>query len=199
MSQTFDRIQFTEQFFGKLAEPLEASGPISSGLEQDTSGERDRDSGTRGGERRGAVMNPKKFLASHITTISVEGLIPERVFMIDTYAEPNLIKARNVHPDTQILREDKLHTVDVTDGFVESLGSILTHSHSLRMNVVPDNFQIPQEEILETDFLKDNLNTYPVRCTGIRKMAWHNNPMYKTGCCPNSGQNGILYQNEKVS
>jgi len=44
--------------------------------------------------------------------------------MIDTGTELNLIKARNVHSDAQILKEDKLHIVDVTDGFVESLGSV---------------------------------------------------------------------------
>jgi len=78
--------------------------------------------------------------------------------MIDTGAEPNLIKARNVHPDTQILREDKLHIVGLTDGFVESLGSIQVSlmGHPLRMDVVPNNFPILQKEILGTDFLKDS-------------------------------------------
>jgi len=92
-------------------------------------------------------MIPKtKFSASPVITISVEGLLPERVFMIDTGAEPNLIKARNVHSDTQILREDKLHIMGVTDDFVESLGSIQVSlmGHPLRMDV-PDNFPIPQE------------------------------------------------------
>jgi len=81
--------------------------------------------------------------------------------MIDRRAEPNLIKARNVHPDMQILREDKLHIVGVTDGFVESLGSIQVSlmEHPLRMDVVPDNFQISQEGILGTDFLKDSAPT----------------------------------------
>jgi len=43
--------------------------------------------------------------------------------MLDMGAEPNLIKARSIHPDMQILRENKLHIIDVTD-FVKSLGSI---------------------------------------------------------------------------
>jgi len=99
-------------------------------------------------------MNPKKFSASPITTISLEGLLPERVFMIDTGTEPNLIKARNIHPGTQILREDKLHIIDVIDGFVESLGSIQVSlmRHPFRMDVVPDNFPIPQKGILGIDF-----------------------------------------------
>jgi len=77
--------------------------------------------------------------------------------MLDTGAEPNLIKAKSLHPDTQIFREDKLHIVVVTDGFVESLGSILVSlmGHPLRMDVVPEEF-LNQERILGTDFLKDS-------------------------------------------
>jgi len=166
------------------------------------SGERDRDSrdGTRRRERRVAVMNPKKFSASLITTISVEELLPERVFMIDTGAKPNLIKARNVHPDTQILREDKLHIVDVTDGFIESLGSIQISpmGYPLRIDVVPDNFPIPQEGILGTDFLKDSASAliqYDVQ--GFIK--WHGITIPCTRQDTNSCQNGqnILYQNKK--
>jgi len=47
--------------------------------------------GTGGRECRIAVINRKKCSASPITTISVEGL-PERIFMLDMGAEPNLIK-----------------------------------------------------------------------------------------------------------
>jgi len=67
-------------------------------------------------------MNHKKFPISLITTISVERLLPECVFMLDTGIELNIIKARSVYPNAQILREDKFHIIGV-DGFVESLGS----------------------------------------------------------------------------
>jgi len=65
------------------------------------------------------------------------------VFMLDMSAE--LIKS--AHPDRQILREDKLHIVGVTDGVVESLGltQVSLMGHPLRMDVVPDNFPISQE------------------------------------------------------
>jgi len=69
-----------------------SSGRISSGPKQDTSGERDRDARDRirRGKHRVAAMIPKtRFSASPVITISVEGLLPERVFMIDTGAEPN--------------------------------------------------------------------------------------------------------------
>jgi len=76
--------------------------------------------------------------------------------MIVTGAEPNLIKARNVHPDAQILTKDKLHIVGITDSFVESLDlvQVSVMEHPLRMDVVPNNYPILQEGILETDFLK---------------------------------------------
>jgi len=70
----------------------------------------------------------KQIPISPITTISVKELLAEFVFMLDTDA--NLIKIRSLHPDTQILKEDKLHVtditdvklhVDVTDGFIESV------------------------------------------------------------------------------
>jgi len=71
-------------------------------LKQDTSDGSDRDSrdGTGGRECRVAVINPKKFPASLIT-ISVEELLLECVFMLDTGAESNLIKARSVHPSVR--------------------------------------------------------------------------------------------------
>jgi len=74
--------------------------------------------------------------------------------MLDTGAQPNLVKARCVHPDTQILREDKLYIEDITDGYVESLESIQVSfkGHSITMDFVPDDFRIPQEGILGTDF-----------------------------------------------
>jgi len=81
--------------------------------------------------------------------------------MLDMNAESNFIKARSVYPDTQILREDKLHIIGVIDGFVESLGlvQVLFMGHLFRMDVVPDNFPIRQKGILGTDLLKDSIPT----------------------------------------
>jgi hypothetical protein len=39
----------------------------------------------------------------------MEGLLPDIVFMIDTGAEPNLVKIKNVHPDTTINKTDPLY------------------------------------------------------------------------------------------
>jgi len=167
---------------------------------RETRGSKSSESAWIGNEWNPKKSSPPPFSSSSIITISVEGLFPERVFMIDTGAEPNLIKTRNVHPDTQILSEDKLHIVGVTDGFVESLGSIQVSlmEHPLRMDVVPDNFPILQEGILGTDFLKDNASTL-IQYDAQAFIKWHNNSMYKTRRCSNFCQNGqsILHQNKK--
>jgi len=64
--------------------------------------------------------------------------------MLDTDAELNLIKARSIHPDTQILREDKLHIVGVTDSFEELLNSVQVSriGHPFWMDVLSDNIPI---------------------------------------------------------
>jgi len=75
-------------------------------------GKRDRDViKTEGGrECRDAEMKPKKFPVSSITTIYVERLFLECVFMLNTGTESNFIKIGSI-PDAQIFREDKLHIV----------------------------------------------------------------------------------------
>jgi hypothetical protein len=52
----------------------------------------------------------------------MEGLLPDIVFMISTGTEPNLVKIRNVHPDTTINKKDTLYLKGI--GYVKSLGSI---------------------------------------------------------------------------
>jgi len=67
-----------------------------------------------------------------------------------------------------------LYIVGVTDGFVESLGSIQVSlmGHPLRMDVVPDNFPIPQEGILGTDFLKYSATTL-IQYNAQGSITWH--------------------------
>jgi hypothetical protein len=83
------------------------------------------------------------------------------VFMLDTDAQLNLVKARCVHPDMPILRENKLYIEDIMNGYIESLGSIqlLFKDHPITKDVVPDDFRIPQEEIFGTDILKESRPT----------------------------------------
>jgi hypothetical protein len=86
----------------------------------------------------------------------MEGLLPDVVFMIDTGAERNLVKIRNVHPDTTINKKDPLYLKGIAPGYIKSLGSIEVSlkGRPVKLDVVSDDFDIPQEGILGTDFLK---------------------------------------------
>jgi len=57
-----------------------------------------------------------------------------------------------------ILKKDKLHIVGITDDFVKSLASlqILLKGYPIKMDIVSDNFPIPQDGILGIDYLKDS-------------------------------------------
>jgi hypothetical protein len=162
-----------------------SSPTASSEFEQDTSGEGNSSAGDgterRGCRRRGyriAVINPKRFSDSSISTISMKGLVPKIVFILDTRAQPNLVEARCLHPDTQILREDK-YIGGITDGYVESLGSIQISfkGHPITIDVIPDECRIPQGGILGMDFLKE---CRPVHIRYDEQMARQNHPMYNT-------------------
>jgi len=81
-------------------ESLEASGRTSSGLEQDISGECNRDSkdGTGGRECRVTIINPKKF------PVSPSLLYPLKDYFQNALSYSiwalKLIKARSVHSHT---------------------------------------------------------------------------------------------------
>jgi len=77
--------------------------------------------------------------------------------MVDTGAAPNVIKKRSLHPETVIKRGDTLFLSGITNGRVETLGSIeiSVMGHPVTLHVVPDNFPIAQEGILGSDFLRD--------------------------------------------
>ncbi|XP_070154034.1 uncharacterized protein [Polyergus mexicanus] len=77
--------------------------------------------------------------------------------MVDTGAAPNLIKLRSLHPEANILDTDKLLLSGITDGKIETLGSIqiLYMGYPIDMHVVRNNFPVPQEGILGSDFLRD--------------------------------------------
>jgi len=77
--------------------------------------------------------------------------------MVDTGAAPNVIKKRSLHPEAVIKRDDTLFLSGITNGRVETLGSveIFVMGHPVTLHVVPDNFPIAQEGILGSDFLRD--------------------------------------------
>jgi len=94
--------------------------------------------------------------------------------MIDTGAAPNVIKKRSLHPEIIIKRDDTLFLSGITNGRVETLGSIeiSVMGHPVTLHVVPDNFPIAQEGILGSDFLRDastiNLSKHYVEWQGTK-------------------------------
>lgn len=77
--------------------------------------------------------------------------------MIDTGAAPNLIKKRNLHPGTRIRADQTVFLRGITDGSIETLGSIdiVFMGHPVTLQVVGNDFPITQEGILGSDFLRD--------------------------------------------
>lgn len=82
--------------------------------------------------------------------------------MIDTGAAVNIIKQRCINARTPINTRDTISLSGITREQVETLGSIVinAHAHPVTLYVVPDNFAIPQEGILGTEFLQysDGIN-----------------------------------------
>jgi len=120
--------------------------------------------------RSNKSQNIFRLLPLPITTICMKGLVPKPVFMLHTGTEPNPVKARCVHPDTR--RKDTLYIEGITDD-VESLRSIQVSfkGHSITIDIVPDDFRIPQEEILGSDFLKKR-HPRDIRYNGQGFVRW---------------------------
>ena len=80
--------------------------------------------------------------------------------MVDTGAAPNLIKERNLHPETNINRSDTLYLSGITSGKIKTLGSVKVEykGYPILMHTVSDRFPITQEGILGSDFLRDATN-----------------------------------------
>lgn len=77
--------------------------------------------------------------------------------MVDTGAAPNLVKIRNLHPGTEIQHNDTLYLSGITEGKIKTLGSttISYMGHPFHIHAVTNNFPIPQEGILGSDFLQN--------------------------------------------
>ncbi|KYN00136.1 hypothetical protein ALC62_09097 [Cyphomyrmex costatus] len=76
--------------------------------------------------------------------------------MIDTGAGPNVIKHKILHSETAINRFDNLFLTGITNGRIETLGSVevLVNGYPVKLYVVPDDFPIPQEGHLGAAFLR---------------------------------------------
>lgn len=81
-------------------------------------------------------------------------------FLVDSQAEVSLIKISAISDDSIINTRDTINIVGVTDGFVQSLGTLHTIliadgvEIEVDLVVVPANFPIPVDGIIGKDFLK---------------------------------------------
>ncbi|KAL6253463.1 hypothetical protein P5V15_015309 [Pogonomyrmex californicus] len=119
---------------------------------------REKDKSTEHKRCNIASLNPREFNQAPTTTLSINGLMLNVKFMIDTGAAPNLIKERNVLANTSISRDDILYLSGITQEKIATLGSMHLNflGYKIKMHAVPNNFSIVQEGILGSDFLCDN-------------------------------------------
>jgi len=108
-----------------------------------------------------------------MVNMSAKQLLCEAILLLDTGADPNLIKVHNLKPNTAILREDTLYFIDI--GYIKTLGSIEISFMGLQVkfHVLPNNFQIREEGILGNDFLGRysaiiNYKTGQLECNGSK-------------------------------
>ncbi|KOC59991.1 hypothetical protein WH47_10119, partial [Habropoda laboriosa] len=76
-------------------------------------------------------------------------------FMVDTGAEPNILKLRALKPDTRIDKYDRLSIRSVTHEKVITLGSayLRLYGTPLKFHIVTDSFPINVDGILGSTFL----------------------------------------------
>lgn len=117
----------------------------------------DKNDRSRRDGRRIAILNSNDFSHALSVTISANGLLRNTEFMIDTSAAPNLIKKRNLYPGTRIRADKTVFLRGITDGSIETLGSVSVKfiGHPVTLQVIGNDFPITQEGILGSDFLCD--------------------------------------------
>ncbi|KOC58625.1 hypothetical protein WH47_11680, partial [Habropoda laboriosa] len=80
--------------------------------------------------------------------------------MIDTGSEPNLVKRSALKPHLVIETADALAISGITEGQVETYGSvdIQVHDREVQFQVVPDNFPISTDGILGSQFCNNEVD-----------------------------------------
>lgn len=101
--------------------------------------------------------------------------------MIDTGAEPNLIKEKCLLKTDSIRRDELLNIKGITDGHVRTLGSLMVelNGHSVPFHIVPDNFPIDTDGILGSEFCAGTADVlYTQNC-----LVWHGEaiPFFNAG------------------
>ncbi|KAG7196383.1 hypothetical protein KM043_018835, partial [Ampulex compressa] len=91
--------------------------------------------------------------------------------MIDTGAEPNLVKLRELDGDVILDRGDIIHLSGITEELVPTIGSGLIHIYGIpvKIHAVPDSFPVPYGGILGAEFLS---STTKVNFADAR-IEWH--------------------------
>lgn len=103
------------------------------------------------------MLSPRDFAYTLTLTLPALGLLGEPKFMIDTGAAPNLIKVSTLNPKQSTLSASTIYLCGITEDKVETLGmtSIKYLGHTINFHVVDDDFPVPQDGILGSDFLQD--------------------------------------------
>jgi len=99
-------------------------------------------------------------------------MLHDTEFMIGTRAAPNIVKKRNLCPETQIRANRTLLLSGIIEGNIKILGSTDVHvmESPVTFQVVTDDFFIMQEGILGSDFLRGATKTNFAK----RSIVWQN-------------------------
>jgi len=92
-----------------------------------------------------------------VPTISLPREERRTIFIIDTGTAPNLFKLNELELHIPVNSEHILSLIGITEGWIKTLGSVEANvlTRPVTFHVVPDNFPISQDRILESDFLYD--------------------------------------------
>ena len=110
--------------------------------------------GHRAPELRVASVRPNENNSIPHVKLDSSQLKGPTEFMLDTGAEPNLIKVSKVKEGTAINAKDRLTLQGITEGRVETLGSTQDRisGKGVEFHVVPDSFPITTKGLLGTSF-----------------------------------------------
>ncbi|KAL6417766.1 hypothetical protein ACFW04_014363 [Cataglyphis niger] len=124
---------------------------------RDESSGKSNNRGTRERATRIAIVSPADFSHAPTVTLPAEGLLPGAKFMVDTGAAPNLVKQCRIDPKIHINPDSKIILSGITDGQIETLGTIDIEylGFGIRLHVVNNKFPISQDGILGSEFLRD--------------------------------------------
>lgn len=113
------------------------------------------------------ITNDSKILSfdlncSDFVILNCDNFAGSRLFLLDTQADISVIKNTAIKTDSFINDNDIIKIRGITDGFVQTYGTINTdiilndYAIPQEFHVVSDTFAIPSDGILGRDFIKNN-------------------------------------------